>query len=224
MRAEQKTSPKARANYLEQAGDLSVTNMYLKVLSLVLGIAVIAAVGALFFAVRHYSELKPIVVRIDAVGKAEAIRYDDALHKPQEAEMRYFLSQWAMDYYTRNHFTITTDYPRAYYFFEPTLGSNVKIEHDKTKDVAEFMGNTLAPNTAIRIDQITLDHLSAPPYVGTIQFTAQQTQPYSNAVISEQKFTTTVNFMFRDTVNNKEIPINPLGMTILYFHDQQAFN
>jgi type IV secretion system protein VirB5 len=39
------------------------------------------------------STMKPLVIRINDVGRAEAVDYQNFAYKPQEAENRYFLSE-----------------------------------------------------------------------------------------------------------------------------------
>lgn len=224
LNAERKTSAAARSNWLEQAGDLSVVNTFLKVSNLVLVFCVLAACGAMFAVVQHYRNQRPLVIRIDSVGKAEAVHYDDATYHPQEKEMRYFLGQWAQYYYGRNRFTVRQDFPKAFFFMDGKLAANVINMHQQSKDVDQFIANPSSPNTYIEVNQIALDHLNQPPYVGTIEFTAKQVAPYSDDVVATAHYTTTVQFVFRDNVPNNEIPINPLGFTIVAFHDQQAFN
>ena len=224
LQASRKTSSAARATYLEQAGDVTVVNTYLKVLSLVLGLAVIAAVGCTFAVIQHYKDFRPIVVRVDSVGKAEAVKYGDATYHPEEKELRYFLSQWVQYYYGRNRFTVKQDFPKAFFFMDQKLATNIIGSHQQSKDIEQFLASPTAPNVYIEINQITLDHLNQAPYVGTVDFTAKQIAPSSDDVIGTQRYTVNVQFDIRPDVPNSIITVNPLGFNILAFHDQQAFN
>jgi type IV secretory pathway component VirB8 len=214
----------ARAHYLEQAGDLTVTNNFLKVLSLVLGFAVLASIAATVAVAKHYANMKPLVIRIDGVGKAEAVKYDEATYQPQEKEMRYFVSQWAQYYYGRNRFTVKEDFPKSFYFMDAALARNLMITHQQRKDVEGFINNPSTPNTYIEINQVVLDHLNQPPFAATVSFTAKQVAPYSDEVVGVTHYTANVQFMFRPDVPNSMVTVNPLGFTILAFHDAEAFN
>ena len=47
------------------------------------------------------------MIRIDDLGRAEAINYHNFEYKPQDAEAKYFLpSQFCALYYRRNRYTI----------------------------------------------------------------------------------------------------------------------
>ena len=59
--------------------------------------------GALTFkSQRALAGMKPIVIRINEVGRAEAIDYRNYEYKPQEAENKYYLARWVTLYFQRN--------------------------------------------------------------------------------------------------------------------------
>jgi hypothetical protein len=57
-----------------------------------------------------------MIVRINDVGRAEAIDYRNFQYRPQEAENKYYLTRWAELYFRRNRFTIERDQSNALYF------------------------------------------------------------------------------------------------------------
>src|SRR6266851_9898968 len=91
----------AAHKYLEQYGDPIVTNTYLKLTILILAAVSLVTLSLFYRAQMALSTTKPLVIRINDVGRAEAIDYENFAYRPQEAENRYFLSEWARDYYTR---------------------------------------------------------------------------------------------------------------------------
>lgn len=214
----------ASIHYLEQHGDIQTTNTFLKFAVLVLVFAVLAMAAATMLAVNHFSHVKPLVVRVDSIGKAEAVKYDATAYHPEEREMRYFLSQWATYYYSRNRYTVRQDFPKAFFFMDAKLSTNVINMHQQRHTIEKFLADPSIPNTYIEVNQIILDHLNAEPYVATIDFTAKQGDPDAAEPLSVAKYTTTVQFVLRDDVPNGLVKINPLGFTIMSFHDQQAFN
>ena len=62
------------------------------------------------------SDMHPMIVRINEVGRAEAIDYRNFQYRPQEAENKYYLARWAELYFSRNRFTIERDQTNALYF------------------------------------------------------------------------------------------------------------
>ena len=85
----------AKRLYLEQYGDPMVTNTYLKI-ALVLISLVAVGLGLIDLRpIRTFQNFRPLVIRIDDLGRAEAINYHNFEYKPQDAEAKYFLSQFS---------------------------------------------------------------------------------------------------------------------------------
>ena len=83
------TSPditRAAERYLEQYGDPLVMNTYLKVTILVLAIVSLALAALLYKSQTVLANMHPMVVRINDVGRAEAIDYRNFQYRPQEVE------------------------------------------------------------------------------------------------------------------------------------------
>ena len=91
----------AAHKYLEQYGDPIVTNTYLKLTILILAAVSLSTLTLFYRAQAALSSIKPLVIRINDVGRAEAVDYQNFAYKPQEAENRYFVSEWARAYYDR---------------------------------------------------------------------------------------------------------------------------
>src|SRR5438128_3435968 len=91
----------ARRQFVEHYGSTAVTNTYLK-------IALIAqsfvCLGLIVLVVRDQQLLrnfKPVIVRIDEVGRAEAVKYPELEYQPQEREIKYFLTDFVQRHYSR---------------------------------------------------------------------------------------------------------------------------
>src|ERR1700728_2223534 len=69
---------------------------------------------------------RPLVtryVRIDEMGRAQAIQYSDLSYSPREGEVRTYLNDWVNYRYTISHDTIAKKYPLNYYFLSQTLAA-----------------------------------------------------------------------------------------------------
>jgi len=118
---------RAAERYLEQYGDPLVMNTYLKITILVLA-AVCLMLGALAFkSQKALAGMKPLVIRINDVGHADAIDYRNYEYKPQEAENKYYLSRWATLYFQRNRYTIERDQTQALYFLNSDVQQRLSI-------------------------------------------------------------------------------------------------
>src|SRR5690348_15761102 len=82
---------RAAERYLEQYGDPLVMNTYLKVTILVLAIICLVLAGLVFHSQRSLADMHPLIIRINDVGRAQAIDYRKFQYRPEEAENKYYL-------------------------------------------------------------------------------------------------------------------------------------
>ena len=75
-----------------------------------------------------------MIVRINDVGRAEAIDYRNFQYRPQEAENKYYLTRWAELYFARNRFTIERDQTNALYFLNSDVQRAV-IEQERKDNI-----------------------------------------------------------------------------------------
>ena len=81
----------------------------------VIGALSIALLGS-FVTIASLSK-KPLVnryVRIDEMGRAQAIQYSDLQYSPREGEVRTYLTDWANYRFTLNKETVAKKYPLNY--------------------------------------------------------------------------------------------------------------
>jgi type IV secretion system protein VirB5 len=213
----------AGAKYLEQYGDPIVTNTYLKLTILILAAVTLVTLALFYRAQMALAAVKPLVIRINDVGRAEAVDYQNFAYKPQEAENRYFLSEWARDDYSRNHFTIRTDFTNALYFLNGDLANSLVAKYKKEKIIDTFLLDPTASNIDIEIKNVAIEDLRQPPFRARIEFFKIFSSPLDHAEEKRELWTANVVYAFRDQVRNEMLPINPLGLTITYFREDQAF-
>lgn len=218
-----KSAPTARQKFLELYAEPVVVNSYLKVTVLVLAAV---CVGLLVLLVRTQAaaqSLRPLVIRINDVGHAEAVDYANFAYKPQEADNRYFLSQWARLFYSRNRFTIQKDLTQSLYFLNGDLQSAVIEQNKKSKLIEGFLLDSSAPNVDIEIKNVAIEDLRSAPYKARIEFYKIYTNPMDHTESKRELWTANVVYTFRERVSNDMLLVNPLGLTITYFREDQAF-
>src|SRR6202022_3294850 len=115
----------AKRLYLEQYGDPMVTNTYLKIALVLVSLVAIGLALVDLRTIRTFQNFRPLVIRIDDLGRAEAINYHNFEYKPQDAEAKYFLSQFTKLYYRRNRYTIQDDFAKSLYFLDGNLANNI---------------------------------------------------------------------------------------------------
>jgi type IV secretion system protein VirB5 len=213
----------AKRLYLEQYGDPMVTNTYLKI---ALTLVSLVAVGLLLLdlkTIKTFQDFRPLVIRIDDLGRAEAINYHNLEYKPQDAEAKYFLSQFCGLYYRRNRYTIQDDFSKSLYFLDGKLADGILDAYRKGDIVRQFLTNSSAPETDVEVKKVALEEMQTPPFRARVDFFLVYYSPADHSELKRDLYTANFVFLFKSRVPNELIPINPLGLTITYFREDEAF-
>jgi len=227
MNSSAKTSPditRAAERYLEQYGDPLVMNTYLKVTILVLAVVCIALTALVVRSQMALANLRPLIIRIDEVGRAEAIDYRNFQYRPEEAENKYYLTRWAELYFSRNRFTIERDQANSLYFLNSDVQREVIDEERKNNVIANYTNDASLPFVDVEVKNVILDDLRQSPYSARIEFVKIFTNPTDHSQLRREDWTASVTYVFRETVKNNELAVNPLGLTIVRFRADQAFD
>ncbi|MGA2051224.1 MAG: VirB8/TrbF family protein [Terracidiphilus sp.] len=215
---------RAAERYLEQYGDPLVMNTYLKVTILVLAVVCIALSVLLFRSQMALANMRPMIVRINDVGRAEAIDYRNFQYRPQEAEDKYYLSRWAELYFARNRFTIERDQTSSLYFLNDDVQRAVINQEQKDNFIQSYARDSTLPFVDVEVKNVILDDLRQSPYSARIEFEKVYTSPSDHTELKRERWTASVTYVFRETVKNNELAVNPLGLTIVRFRADQAFS
>jgi type IV secretory pathway TrbF-like protein len=145
----------AGRRYLEQYGDPLVTNTYLKIALLVMALVVAVMAGVVLKEFKQLANIRPLIIRVDQVGHAEAIDYKNFNYKPQESEAKYYLARWVQLAYQRNKYTILNDLTQSTYFLDNnTADMFIKNEHTG-KLITAYQKETL-PYVEIEVTNVVL--------------------------------------------------------------------
>lgn len=222
-----KASPeitRAAERYLEQYGDPLVMNTYLKVTLLVLCVVCLALAALAFKSQRALANMHPMIVRINDVGRAEAIDYRNFQYRPQEAENKYYLTRWAELYFNRNRFTIERDQTNALYFLNGDVQRAVIAQEQKDNIIQTYRSDSTLPYVDVEVKNVVLDDLRQSPYSARIEFEKVYTNPADHTELKRERWVASVTYVFRESVKNNELAVNPLGLTIVRFRADQAFS
>jgi type IV secretory pathway TrbF-like protein len=213
----------AKRLYLEQYGDPMVTNTYLKIALVLISVVAVGLAAVDLKTIRTFRDFRPLVIRIDDLGRAEAINYHNLEYKPQDAEAKYFLSQFCALYYRRNRYTIQDDFSKSLYFLDGKLADGILDAYRKDDIIKKFITNTAAPEIDVDVKKVALDEMQNPPFRARVDFYMVYYSPADHSEIRRDLYTANFVFVFKSQVPNELIPINPLGMTIHYFREDEAF-
>jgi len=213
----------AKRLYLESCGDPMVTNTYLKIALLLVSLLGVALALVDLRTIRTFENFRPLVIRIDDLGRAEAINYHNLEYKPQDAEAKYFLSEFTRLYYRRNRYTIQDDFAKSLYFLDGKLANGILDAYRKDDIIRKFLTNSSIPEIDVDVKKVALEQLQTPPFRARVDFYLVYYAPADHSELKRDLYTANFVFTFQARVPNELIPINPLGMTISYFREDQAF-
>ena len=213
----------AKRLYLEQYGDPMVTNTYLKIALVLVSLVAIGLAFVDLKTIRTFQNFRPLVIRIDDLGRAEAINYHNFEYKPHDAEAKYFLSQFCGLYYRRNRYTVQNDFSKSLYFLDGKLADGILDAYRKDDVIKKFIMNTSAPEIDVDVKKVALEEMQTPPFRARVDFYMVYYSPADHSELKRDLYTANFVFIFKSQVPNELIPFNPLGMIITYFREDEAF-
>ena len=214
----------AGRQYVELYGSSVVLNTYLQIALVCVSIVAVGLLGLHVQTVRTAQHLKPLVIRIDDVGRAQAVQYDALTYAPQgqAPELKYFLTQFVTKHFARRRATLTAQYAESLYFLDADLAEATMAQNGRAATLETFLTGT-SDEIEIQVKNVALEALTAPPYTGIVDFDKVFTGVGTRQERARETHVARITFVLRDEVPNALIPVNPLGLTITYFRVDQAF-
>jgi type IV secretion system protein VirB5 len=212
----------ARREYLGEFGSALVTNNYLRVA--LMSVCLVAA-GLVYLNLRTQRTLenyKPLVIRIDEIGRAEAVSYGSLEYKPRDAEIRYFLIQFVTKHYSRRQRTVREDYAASLYYLDGRLADATIQSNRKNKTIETFIAAG-DEEIDVTVKNVSIEDLRLPPYKATVDFEKIYYGRADNLEIRRERYVAHFVFVVKEHVPNSIVPVNPLGLAITYFREDQAF-
>lgn len=192
----------------------------------------IAAFGVIF-SLAH----RPIAnryIRIDEMGRAQAIQYSDLNYSPREGEVRTYLTDWANYRFTINRETIAKKYPLNYYFLSQTLATQLMSDDTQNHLVSQVLGGQ-TEQSDVEVRNVTITSMSEETVAGArmargtalVNIDKLYSPRYSHEPRTEHWLLSVTYYLNPRQVNEQAriFPqfetINPLGMTITEFHENR---
>ena len=218
-----KTLESAKRQFVEVYGSALVMNMYLKLALLLVSLLALGLLILNFRTQAAAANVRPLVVRIDDVGRAEAVQYDATVYRPQAPELRYFLTQFIVKHFSRIRATVQREYPDSLFFLEPGLADATISQNDRSRTLETFLTSPSADEVDIVVQNVSLTELSKPPYKASVAFQKVLYTPGTRAERARETYVAQVDFVMREHVPNEFVRVNPLGLQVTYFRVDQAF-
>jgi type IV secretion system protein VirB5 len=173
-------------------------------------------------------------IRIDEMGRAQAIQYSDLSYSPREGEVRTYLTDWANYRYTISRETIAKKYPLNYYFLSGNLSSQLMTDDNTNHLVSQVIGGQIEQSDD-EVKNVTITTMSQETVQGSnmargtalIALDKIYSSLNSHEPRTEHWLVSVTYYLNARQVSDqaKVFPqfetINPLGLTITEFHENR---
>ncbi len=213
------TRKDAGREYAEIWGETVHTNRHLRVLSAVLGgTGLLLAILALRLG--SLDPPKPIVIRVDEVGRAEALAYEavQAQADPLDPTTKYFLNRFIHDFYSRQRATVEQHWTRSLRFLTTDLANAAfKAQSENIARVAAGV-----ESRQVRVENVVLRLHAHPeePHSGTADFELVHTAREQE--VERQRWSLSLKFVFLAEIPPDLVVTNPMGIVITYLQADRA--
>ena len=218
-----KTLENAKRQFVELYGSALVMNTYLKLALLLTSLVALGLLALNYRSQAAAADVKPLVVRIDQVGRAEAVQYDASGYTPQAPELRYFLTQFVVKHFSRIRATVQREYPDSLFFLDQALADATIAQNEQSRTMETFVTSPSAEEVDIVVQNVSLSELTKPPYKASVTFRKVFYTSGTRIERGQETDVAQVDFVMRSHVPNEFVRVNPLGLQITYFRVDQAF-
>ena len=163
---------------------------------------------------------KPIVIRVDDVGRAEALAYEAATAQadPLDPTTKYFLNRFVHDFHSRRRATVEEHWTRSLRFLSTGL-ANAAFGRDGDEVAAVAAGTV---ETESQVEQVVLRIHPAPepPHGATADFDLVHLS--GEQEVRRERWSLTLRFEFLDSVPPELVVHNPMGLLVTYMQADRA--
>jgi type IV secretory pathway TrbF-like protein len=153
---------RARRQFVELYATPLIAGNYLRI-----GLACVSvlALGLLVLNIKTFQafhNFKPLVIRINDVGRAEAVAYDSLTYQPRDAEVRYFLIEFVTKHYSRMRATVRENFARSLYFLDGRLADATIEANKKNRTLESFLAGD-GPQIEVMVKNVAIEDMRTLP-------------------------------------------------------------
>ena len=162
---------------------------------------------------------KPIVVRVDEVGRAEALAYEavEAQADPLDTTTKYFLNRFIEDHYSRRRATVHDQWTRSLRFLATDL-ANATFE--KTKEAIAMAAAGGGDEVQVEGVLLRIQAMPEPPHTAVADFDLVTLE--REREIQRQRWSASLRFVFIPDIPPDLVVHNPMGIVITYLQADRA--
>ena len=209
----------AGAEYAEIWGEAIHANRHLRMISGGLAIGVLLLIIVVIRIV-SVEPPRPIVVRVDEVGRAEAVSYNamEAQADPLDPTTKYFLNRFIYDFYSRRRATVAENWSRSLRFLSTEL-ANASFRAESQNVALLAAGGA---RDELQVSRVILRIQPNPqqPHGATADFDLVRMEMARE--VSRERWTLSLQFLFLEEIPPDLIVSNPMGIIINYLQGDRA--
>ena len=209
----------AGREYAEIWGEAVHANRRLRTLAILLAASCVL-LAVILLRIAGAEPPRPIVVRVDEVGRAEALAYEAATAQadPLDPTTKYFLHRFVGDFHSRRRATVEEQWTRSLRFLSTEL-ANAAFQRDGAEVAAMAAGTA---DTELQVEQVVLRiHPSPePPHGATADFDLVHLR--DGQEIRRERWSLTLRFEFLRSIPPELVIHNPMGILVTYLQADQA--
>lgn len=207
-----------RAHYQENTA-MTVMNARMTLLCVSLVLAILALAGAYFRQSAVISGMRPWIVRINDVGRAERVSLANLDYVPQAPEMKAALREFAELYYSRIRSTVQDDFGKSLHFVESQKAGSILEAANREQWISGFLSQGGA-EIHTRVLNVVLTETQQQPYRALVDFEKVYTQGQSE--VKRERWTASFTYYVHPTKDSVQDLVNPLGVSIVDFREDKA--
>ena len=205
--------------YAEIWGETLSSNRHLSLLSMGLGgLTLLLAVVVVRLGFREMP--RPIVVRVDEVGRAEALQYEavEAKSDPLDPTTKYFLNRFIHDHYSRRAATVQERWTRSLRFLTTDL-ANAAFQ-DENRTIALVAARAAPEETKVENIVLRIHANRSPPHGATADF--EMVRVRQEKETGREKWSLSLQFSYISRIPPDLMVHNPMGIVITYLQADRA--
>jgi type IV secretory pathway TrbF-like protein len=198
-------------------------NTYLAGALALAGVIIVGQQVQIYRLTERASQVKPVFVRIDELGRHDLVSYDEATQaRPREHELRTALRTFVVGHFSRMRSVVTRDFHESLYFLKPALQEDAMRE--TKKDIDAFLSSLSAEEVDIVVRNVKLVDLEKSPYTAEVAFDKLFYQTGTRQLRKPaETYTLHLSFELADAIAAEYLQVNPLGLRITKMRLEQAF-
>ena len=118
--------------------------------------------------------------------------------------------------------TVKENFAKSLYFMDGRVADEIMEKNKKTKAIETILSGQ-GEEVDVQVKNVSIEDLRKPPYRATVDYEKVFYAPSTRHELRRERYIGNFIFTVKDRITNAMIPVNPLGLTITYFREDQAF-